>query len=102
MEGLYMQVRLDDLREAFDKLLNEFKMAGQETVDIPVDYYWSIPKETRYTPYQEPTEFTLGQISDDLNEVKRIATGEVSPIYYGLVWLGNVLIAMGEDMGTNR
>lgn len=35
------------------------------------DYYWSIPNEKLYSIYEEPTGFTVGQLSDDLQEVRK-------------------------------
>lgn len=67
-----------------------------ESVDLREDYYWSIPRQQRLDVTKEPTEHTLGQLSDDLNELARIDNGEVEPVSYALVWLSSVLREVGE------
>jgi len=91
-----MEVRISEVKEAFRKLLNAFDRDGIESVDISHDFYWSIPKASRYSPYEEPKDLTMGQISDDWRELRRIATEETPAVSYGLVWLGAVLQVIGE------
>ena len=66
------------------------------SVAISVDYYWSIPREQRLDVTKEPTEHTLGQLSDDLSELTRIDDDEAEVISYALVWLSSVLRELGE------
>lgn len=35
---------------------------------ISNDYYWEISPDEIYDPYKEPENFTLGQLSDDMQE----------------------------------
>jgi hypothetical protein len=71
--------------------------SGHEFVPLPHDYYWSIPKEALYNPYSQPSELTLGQLSDDLEELKRIDNGKAEPLSFALVWLAAVIRAIGEE-----
>lgn len=91
-----MDVNVAELRAVADKLFTHLLESGDEVVSLPQDYYWSIPKETLYDPYSQPSEFTLGQLSDDLSELKRIESGEGEPVSYALVWLAAILRAIGE------
>jgi hypothetical protein len=91
-----MEIRIDEVREVFWKLVETLKAAGVESVEIPHDFYWSIPKESRYSPYDEPKDLTMGQLSDDMRELHRIATDQMPATSYALVWLGSVLQAIGE------
>lgn len=88
-----MTVTLADLRQITLRLYDHLEQRG---VQPPQDYYWSIPREQRIDVTKEPTEHTLGQLSDDLNELARISTGETEPISYALVWLSSVLHELGE------
>lgn len=92
-----MDVHIKELRAVADKLFRHLLESGHETIDLPQDLYWSIPKEARYDPYSQPTELTLGQLSDDLAELKRIESGEVEPLSFALVWLAAVIRAVGEE-----
>jgi len=92
-----MDVNIAELRAVADKLFVHLLESGHGVVSLPHDYYWSIPKETRHDPYSQPSELTLGQISEDLTELKRINTGQAEPLSYALVWLASVVRAIGEE-----
>jgi hypothetical protein len=58
------------------KIFDSLEQSGRKSVNIPNDYYWSVPASARYDPYSEPKELTLGQISMDLEELERILLSE--------------------------
>jgi|GEM_PF-801071 hypothetical protein len=91
-----MQISLDQLKAACDRVLTAVQKYGVSVVDVPEDYYWFIAREKVYDPYDEPAEFTIGQLSDDWAEVSRIAAGETDAVPYALVWLSSVLRAAGD------
>jgi hypothetical protein len=91
-----MEVSIDRLRAISDALLAHLERKGINSVTISDDFYWDVPAEIRYDQYQEPTRHTIGQLSDDLNELNRIADGAVPIIGYGFVWLAAVLRRVGE------
>lgn len=91
-----MEVSTKDLRRVTQALLQHLEETGQTTFEIDDDYYWEIPAEKRYQPYEKPTELQLGQLSDDWTEVTRMVGGERKMIAYGLVWLSAVIRRVGE------
>jgi hypothetical protein len=91
-----MRVTTDELRAAANALLQHLDDTGYGVVDLDADYYWSVAPDQRYNVYEEPVDLSVGQLSDDLAEVRAIGTGEKEPIGYGLVWLSSVLRAVGE------
>lgn len=91
-----VEVRIDEIKDAAVKLLDALAASGEESIKVPFDFYWSLPKASRYNPYQEPKDMTLGQISADIEELRRIAKGEMPPTLFALVWLAAVLQAIGE------
>lgn len=93
-----MEVKLSLLKAVTEKILTRLEESGCSSVTISEDFYWAIPKEGRYDPYSQPKELTLGQLTDDLSELERIATGESEPISYGLVWLSSILRVIGEKI----
>ena len=92
-----MEVNVVQLRAVADKLFAHLLTSGHEVLSLPYDHYWSIPKEKLYDPYSQPSELTLGQLSDDLAELKRIYNDQAEPLSYALVWLAAVIRAIGED-----
>lgn len=92
-----MDITISELRAAAAILFDHLEHTGRTRVTIPHDYYWDIPSELIYDPAAEPGEFTLGQLSDDINEMRKIVDGEKDPLGYALVWLGALLRAVGEQ-----
>jgi hypothetical protein len=91
-------VRTKELRAAFDALMMHLESTGHAEIAVDDDYYWFVPRESRYDPQQQPTELTIGQLSDDAREIRAIADGSKEPIGYALVWLAALLTHFGEDV----
>ena len=92
-----MQISAGDLRHVVNKLLDHLEDTGHDVLVINKDYYWVISAIQRYDPYKEPTDFTLGQLSDDWSELEKTIRGECAPVGYALVWLSAILRAIGEE-----
>ena len=95
-----MDINIKELQIIANLLFEHLQKAGQQTVNLPFDFYWSIPKEAKYNPYQQPTFFTIGQLSGDINELKSVIQGNKEPIGYGLVWLASIIRAVGEEVAA--
>lgn len=91
-----MKIEISELRKAADLLLNYLESNGIDAVDIEVDYYWHIDKRLKYDAYQEPEEFTIGQISEDIIKLRRMLEIEDNMLPHGFVWLSSLLRAVGE------
>ncbi len=94
------QVSVSELELIADKLFSHLKLSTGDSIEIPVDYYWDVPYPQRYDPYTQPDQMTVGQISEDLRELRRLVEGTAEPIAYNLVWLAAVLRAVGEHTVT--
>ncbi len=92
-----MQITLEELRRVTDRLYDHLASRAHQTIDVPDVYYWSIPRDQRVDRYDEPKEFTIGQTSDDWEELRKISAGESDPLGYGLVWLSSILREIGEQ-----
>ena len=93
-----MEVDVAELRAVVDKLFAQWLQSGHTTVSIIHDYYWAVPKECRHDPYTQPVGLTLGQLTDDLLELKRISDGKTEPMSFALVWLASVIREIGEEI----
>ena len=91
-------VPVDTLRRAAEVLLDRLEdVAGTEVV-IQQDMFWIIQPEQRFDLYVEPTEFTIGQLSESLDNVRRILEEPDLAISFGLVWLADLLRVAGETV----
>ena len=93
-----MKVTISELRSISENLFVHLEKMGLDTIDIENDFYWVISEEKRYNAYNEPKEFTLGQLTDDWSELKQILQGENEPIAYALAWLSSILRVIGEKV----
>ena len=91
-----MTIHISEIRNVTLRLLDALENNGQETFSIDKDYYWHISKTEKYNMDKEPADFTVGQLTDDINELRKIAKGEREESVYALVWLAQVLSYIGE------
>jgi hypothetical protein len=91
-----MKVSTEELRRAATALLRHVEDSGQKEFEIEEDFYWDVPADKRYAPYEEPKGLTMGQLSDDWSEVTQMISGDRQPVAYGLVWLAAVMRRVGE------
>jgi hypothetical protein len=91
-----MKVTIEELQEVWHVLSTHLRESNRAVVELDHDYYWSIEKEEMYDPSRDPASLTLGQLSDDWNELQKIRSGTAPPIGYALVWLSSILRAVGE------
>lgn len=93
-----MKIYIAELEKIVGLLFEHIKADEHEWVEITDDFYWDIPGEKRYDPYNEPQDYNLGQLTDNWNELSNILHGRIEPINYALVWLAAILRKIGEDL----
>jgi hypothetical protein len=77
-----------------DHLQKEFESG---VVPLPHDFYWVLDKDEWLNPYRRPEDFSLGQLSFDLEELKGLVQGRIQPLSYDLVRLGALFTAIGRE-----
>lgn len=90
------EITVSDLRRITDKLFDHLDENGITKVKITEDFYWDVPAENRYDQYEKPTLLSIGQLSDDINELNNMVMGRSTVVSYGFVWLASVLRRVGE------
>jgi len=89
-----MIVKTSELRHFCDTLMTHLEDSGYETIEITDDYFWDIPYQQMYVPEKKPTELTLGSLTEDWKEIKKIEENDYT-VAYVLVWIGNILKNIG-------
>jgi hypothetical protein len=90
------QITVAELKTVANILLSHLERHGIERIEIADDFYWDVPATKRYDQYDEPKQHDVGQLSDDVQELKRLVNGDAPAIGHGLVWLGAVMRRIGE------
>lgn len=65
-----MQVDLSLLEKAVVTILGEMKRRGIDSIPLDADFYWNLPSEAIYDPYNEPNQLDIGQLTDDYETLK--------------------------------
>ncbi|MEN8041094.1 MAG: hypothetical protein ABFR95_06280 [Actinomycetota bacterium] len=91
-------VSIEELRAWASLLLDHLdSVAEGNSVDVPYDYYWVVDESQRSVPHVDPTTFTLGQLSFDIDSLRTMRE-DGSTVSYGLVWLGEILRSIGASV----
>ena len=93
-----MHVDTHNLKKISEILLDHIERSSGPQIEFAQeqDYYWHIPPENWHA-IEPPAELTLGQLSDDWQQLQHILSGDSPPIGYALVWLASILRAVGES-----
>lgn len=90
------KIKIQELREAVDLLLNDIASSGQTEIVIDKDYYWSIKSTERYDPYNTPSDLTLGQLSQDVIETAALVRNPQIMHNQHLSWVSAILVYIAE------
>lgn len=93
-----MSINLDELNRILDKLFAHLKKNGVNDIELTKDFYWYISENQVYNPYNKPTELTLGQLTDNWNELIKTLEEDNDLIAYNFVWAATILRALGEKI----
>jgi hypothetical protein len=86
---------LDEIESAVHVLVQHLKQQGAQA-ELSDDYYWEISEDERYDPTKSPTDFSMGQLSEDVERLRQILRGDAPPIGYALVWVASLLRRIGS------
>ncbi|MFE4517883.1 hypothetical protein ACFRMQ_27255 [Kitasatospora sp. NPDC056783] len=88
-----------ELRRSFDVLMCRVEAAtAGGAVTLDKDYFWSVPPDERYDVTRKPGELTIGQLSESCRHLRDLLADEDRALGYHLVWLADVLRAIGQDL----
>jgi hypothetical protein len=70
--------------------------SGVSELTLDKDYFWSIPPAEAYDVYNEPSNLTVGQLTECLDNLKVIVEDPSRSTSFALVWLGELMRAVGQ------
>jgi hypothetical protein len=65
-----MRINKLELISIIEIVLNHLN--SKEEIDVREEFYWDIPMKEIYQPYEIPKDLTIGQISDDWQELQKL------------------------------
>ncbi|MCV2393899.1 hypothetical protein OEB99_06230 [Actinotalea sp. M2MS4P-6] len=86
-------IDLRTLRTAIVGALDACERQLGRRVQVEIDYYWHLPVDAAYDMTKEPSELTVGQLSDDLEEVS-VVSGQPETAWHDLAHAIGVLRAL--------
>ena len=87
-----VQIRVSELREIFDRLMTHVESTQGDQVTLHEDDFYSLPAPGLYNVLEDAPDPTIGQLTESLDSLRR---GD-GTITHELVWLGDVLKAVGH------
>jgi len=90
------EIPLARLREVAELLLAHAERAGS-SVSLDRELFWDLRPDQRYDLDHEPAEHTVGGLSESWAHLSAMADDPDRVVGYGLVWLADVLRALGHQ-----
>jgi hypothetical protein len=88
-------VSLTELRQAFELVVAHVVETVGDEANLTEDYFWSIPVDQIYNVEEEPTELTVGQLSESWGNVQALLENPENVTSYTLVWIADLIRSMG-------
>jgi hypothetical protein len=87
-----LRIEVSELREIVTRLLDDFEATHGEAVTLPEAYFYSVPFPELYDVLGSAPQLTVGQLTESWENLQR----EDASVQWELVWLGDVLKAIGH------
>ena len=88
-----MKISINEIEKIALLLLSKLRESKGNEIELKNDYYWDIPEDELYNPYEEPKDITLGQLSHDVEELIRLVQSD-DAIAYDLNRLASIFKAL--------
>lgn len=85
-----------ELREVFERLVTYLEQTRGASVTLREDYFYSMPYPEIYDVMKPPPTPTIGQLTESWANLHR-AEDVDSTVTFELVWLGDLLKAIGHS-----
>jgi hypothetical protein len=90
-------ISVDQIRQTLLALLDHVKATYGDTIELESDYFWSIPDNTKFDVYTKPDELTIGQVSEVLEHLARLAQPGQDVATYQLRWFAQLFEAIARE-----
>ncbi len=89
-------VSIEIVRRACSLLLDHLEEVAGREITLEHDSFWAIDTVQSYDVLKTPEAFTIGQLSESVDQIKSIVADPSNIVSYGLVWMSDVMKAVGQ------
>lgn len=93
-----LKITPDEVEFAIERFLEQLKDAGYKSFELKYDYFWCLDGEASFNIDDRPTEWLVGQLSDNWSYLQEMTNGDEAIIGYAFVWFGEILQAIAETV----
>jgi len=97
-----MIVKLQEVADLCDILINKAKSIEFNEIQTDSDYYWTITSDEREDINNENPQVTVGSLKDDWESLNKVLEGGNIPTPVDFERLGNILTAIGEIISKSN
>jgi len=91
------EISIAELRKVFELILSSINIQESTKLKIDHDYYWEIyPSEAFNVLNDKTPEIVVGQLTDDMSELKEILEKKRKPIGHDLEYLANIILYFSQ------
>lgn len=91
------QIPAERIKNVLELLLRHVTERSGEVIAVQVEEFWSVPSDEVYDIYNTPQQLVIGTISESWHRLEEMLNDDSKVLGYGLVWLSQVLRAIGDD-----
>jgi hypothetical protein len=90
-----LTVTVAELRSALSSILDHVEATSGQQLVLDQGYFWSVPGDDLFDVTKEPSELTIGQLSESLEFLRTAERDPDDILGYHLVWAADLLRAIG-------
>lgn len=98
MENNKKIINIDELEKISQMLFSKLKENIGNEIEVNKDFYWNISEEELYNPYDEPSNMTLGQLSDDIERINYVYKFSDEIVNYDLKRLSTIIQVLSLEV----
>ena len=91
-----MDINLEDILRVTTLAIKHLQDGGENVLTTDHDYFWEVLLTDRYDMNKQPVELGVGQLTDDVLQLRRVLSGEDPVSGFDLVRVASLLRLLGE------
>ena len=86
-----MKIKIHEVREILNLIFYKLDNIGVKEVELDHSYYWETSTNLMYDMDKEPNEFSIGDLTHDLERLQELLNDDGLYVNDSLEWIANIL-----------